>query len=91
LHLYNLKHWALKFYKISYRLKKLESFFRKGKKESYLNNMRAKCVCLFSENFETTMQVIIQNNMFHLRELNPKMGQWVLNLNANQGFTGREV
>jgi hypothetical protein len=29
--------------------------------------------------------------MFHLRELNTKMGKWVLNLNANQGFTGREV
>lgn len=53
--------------------------------------MRAKCVCLFSENFETTMQVIIENNMFHLRDLNTKMGKWVLNLNANQGFTGREV
>ncbi len=53
--------------------------------------MRAKCVHPFSENFETTIQVIIENNMFHLRELNTKMGKWVLNLNANQGFTGREV
>ncbi len=80
----------MKFYKFSYGLKKLKSFLEKGKKKSYLNNMRAKCVCLFSENFETTMQVIIENNMFHLRELNTKMGKWVLNLNANQGFTGRE-
>jgi hypothetical protein len=53
--------------------------------------MRAKCICLFSENFETTMQVIFENNMFHLRELNTKMGKWVLNLNASHGFTGREV
>jgi hypothetical protein len=29
--------------------------------------------------------------MIHLRDLNTKMGKWVLNLNANQGFTGREV
>jgi hypothetical protein len=51
--------------------------------------MRANCVFLVK--IETTMQVIIENNLFHLRELNTKMGKWVLNLNANQGFTGREV
>jgi hypothetical protein len=37
--------------------------------------MRAKCVCLFSEIFETSMQVVIENHMFHLREFEHKNGQ----------------